>query len=665
VNQALGGLAGSIVGWGMWGELMFATAFYMLGFGQYLAGLSPIVPVFGSALAMAALLTLVNYRGVKETGSLQNVTVILLVVLIVGFIVFGLTILDVSLLTPFAPQGWGAVGLTAGTVFVSFIGFEVIATSAEEIEDPARNLPLSMIAAVVTPTLLYVLVMLVSTGTLPVDALEDSSIPVGDVARQFLGDAGSLAMIAGAVLATVSSANASILSAARVNFAMGRDKILADWLNRIHDTFRTPYRAIMATGVVILVLIAGPVPISTLADVAAFMYLVTYALVHVSVIVLREAGPEGYAPDVEIPSYLYPAVPALGLLACLGVLVQMRPIVQLVGAGIVGVGVACLLYARSRAEVESLVGEAIAPEVRAGEDTATDRYTVVVPVANPATEDVLLRYAAAISAGTDQEAEVVAVNVQEVPPQTSLAQEIETEEKRVQLQQHLLERAREAGERLDVPVRTRAIVGRSVPEVLLDVIEDEEADQVLLGWTPRRRRDVVFGTTVDPILERAPCEVTIVRNPDDVDEILALAGRGDNAPAAARHAAQLARSYGVDLRLLNVQPTADEDGENPEAAGRSIVEDVAAAAGLADDEYGADVRVADDVQAVLLDAVADVDTVCVGVTGRNLVAQALYGSIPQSIAERAPGTVLMARGAQESRRTVKEALVQRLGGRLR
>jgi nucleotide-binding universal stress UspA family protein len=204
-----------------------------------------------------------------------------------------------------------------------------------------------------------------------------------------------------------------------------------------------------------------------------------------------------------------------------------------------------------------------------------------------------------------------------------------------------------------------------VPEVLLDVIEDEEADQVLLGWTPRRRRDVVFGTTVDPILERAPCEVTIVRNPDDVDEILALAGRGDNAPAAARHAAQLARSYGVDLRLLNVQPTADEDGENPEAAGRSIVEDVAAAAGLADDEYGADVRVADDVQAVLLDAVADVDTVCVGVTGRNLVAQALYGSIPQSIAERAPGTVLMARGAQESRRTVKEALVQRLGGRLR
>ena len=171
VNRALGGLFGSIVGWGMWAGLMFATAFYMLGFGQYLAGLHPIFPIIASALVMGAILTLVNYRGVKETGSLQNVIVILLVILIIGFIILGLTAIDPTLLQPFAPEGWGAVGLTAGTVFVTFIGFEVIATSAEEIKNPGRNLPLSMIAAVVTPTILYVLVMLVSTGVLPIDVL--------------------------------------------------------------------------------------------------------------------------------------------------------------------------------------------------------------------------------------------------------------------------------------------------------------------------------------------------------------------------------------------------------------------------------------------------------------------------------------------------------------
>ena len=300
VNRALGGLFGSIVGWGMWAGLMFATAFYMLGFGQYLAGLHPLFPIIASALVMGALLTLVNYRGVKETGSLQNIIVILLVVLIIGFIVFGLAAIDPTLLEPFAPEGWGAVGLTAGTVFVTFIGFEVIATSAEEIKNPGRNLPLSMIAAVVTPTILYVLVMLVSTGVLSVDVLEASNIPVADVAGEYLGAIGSLAMIIGAVLATVSSANASILSAARVNFAMGRDKLLSEWLNQIHSNYRTPYRAILATGAVILLLIAGPLPIDTLADVAAYSFLITYALVHVAVIVLRRADPEDYNPDFQI-----------------------------------------------------------------------------------------------------------------------------------------------------------------------------------------------------------------------------------------------------------------------------------------------------------------------------------------------------------------------------
>jgi hypothetical protein len=154
--------------------------------------------------------------------------------------------------------------------------------------------------------------------------------------------------------------------------------------------FRTPYQAIVATGLVILDLIAAPVPISTLADVAAFMYLDSCALEHGSVVVLCQARPDGYQPDFEIPDKLYSAVPVLGTIACLGVIVQMRPIVQITSLSIVGVAW-YVLYARERAELTSLVGEAVAPEVRQG-DQATDRYTVVVPVAIPATEDMPLRY---------------------------------------------------------------------------------------------------------------------------------------------------------------------------------------------------------------------------------------------------------------------------------
>lgn len=407
VNHALGSFFGTIVGWGMWAGLMFATAFYMLGFGQYLLNQpSDALAVILAGLAMASLLVAVNYRGVKETGSLQNVIVIILVAVILVFIAIGLLNIDPSLLDPFIREGegWPVVAATAGTVFVTFIGFEVIATSAEEIKQPGRNLPLSMIAAVVTPTILYVLVMLVSTGTLPVPELAASDVPVADVAAeaagQFgliaigeyaveLGTIGSIVMIAGAILATVSSANASILSAARVNFAMGRDKILTNWLNKIHKEYRTPYRAILATGAVILALIASPLPIATLADVASFMFLITYALVHTAVVVLRRADPDEYEPTFRIPSILYPIVPILGALACLGVMIQMAWQVQAIGVGIVTVGILWYqFYSKEKAISTTLIGEAVAPS--GAEPWDDDVYRVVVPVSNPNTEQLLL-----------------------------------------------------------------------------------------------------------------------------------------------------------------------------------------------------------------------------------------------------------------------------------
>jgi amino acid transporter len=695
VNHALGSFFGTIVGWGMWAGLMFATAFYMLGFGQYLLNQpSDALLVIVAALIMSALLVGVNYRGVKETGSLQNVIVVALVGLILVFIAVGLPSVDPDLLTPFtAGEGWGAVAATAGTVFVTFIGFEVIATSAEEIEKPGRNLPLSMIAAVVTPTILYVLVMLVSTGTLPVPELAASEVPVADVAGAAAGAfgafsvvgftvefgvLGSFVMILGAILATVSSANASILSAARVNFAMGRDRILTNWLNRIHGEYRTPYRAILATGAVILVLIASPLPIATLADVAAFMFLITYALVHITVIVLRRADPEGYEPDFRIPSMGYPAVPILGFLTCLGVMVQMALIVQVIGLGIVAISVVWYaLYAKDRAISTSQVGEAIA-EVPGAEAAAEEVYRVVVPVANPATQKHLLRLAAASAResanaeGTDQ-AEIVAVNVIQVPPQTSPAQ-IEFEEERVERQRELLAGARDSAEEFEVGIRTRAIVGRDIGRTILDVIEEEEANEVLIGWDAgRSRREHVFGSNLDRIMARAPCEVTFVHYGNDrIGDIVALVSSGPHTPVAVRRAAEFAAGEsGATLTLLNVQrPTeeneavGDEDEStefDPAVEGRRVITGIAEEVGLADDSYETRVEVAEDIQGAILEVVEEYDTICVGTTREGVISQALSGALPERIGRRAAGTVAMVRGEETSPRSIREAIVERLG----
>ncbi|MFB6234799.1 MAG: amino acid permease [Halopenitus sp.] len=683
VNRALGPFFGSIVGWGMWAGLTFASAFYMIGFGQYLLpGLGQYVGFLAgwgqtgitvAALAMATLLTAVNYYGVKETGALQNVIVLTLVGLILAFL--GLGVASEPTITEFNPNGWPAVAATIGTVYVTFIGFEVIATSAEEIKNPSRNLPLSMIAAVVTPTLMYVGVMYVSTGTLSIEALSTSQIPVADVATEYMGPVGALAMIVGAVLATVSSANASILSAARVNFAMGRDRILINWLNEVHNRFRTPYRAITATGIITLVLIAVGVGIGTLAEVASFMYLVTYALVHVAVVVLRRANPEAYDPAFRIPSLLYPAVPILGLIACLAILLQMSFIVQAIGSAIVVFGVGWyVVYARDRALSASLVGEAIAPEEPTGPN-GKERYRVVVPVANPETERDLLRMAAASAHAHDAEqAEVIAVNVIEVPRQTSLSQDLAFEEERVERQQALLDSARDIAEDLDVGLRTRAIVGRNAGSVILDVIEEEAADHVLLGWQgTRSRREHVLGSTIDPVIGRAPCDATLVKlGPEDgrgEGDVMVLAGEGPHAPVAARRAAEFVDAADeASLTLFNAQTPDGEDGESGDAAadvspterGEAIIDDLAERAGIESVSYETEVVVAEDTEQAILDAATAYDTICVGATRSGAISQAVFGSLPEKVGAEVDRTVVMARGPEESPMSIREAIRRRL-----
>ena len=639
----------------------------MLGFGQYVTYFWGDVPVAGLALVMATLLILVNYRGVKEAGSLQNLIVILLIGFILVFLAFGVFNIDWGVFRPFNPNGWGAVASTAATVYVSFIGFEVIATSAEEIKNPGRNLPLSMIASVLTPAVFYVLVMLVSTGVLPIQKLATSYIPVADVASQYLGTFGALMMVLGAMLATVSSANASILSAARVNFAMGRDNILTPWLNDVHPDYRTPYRAILVTGAVILGLIAMGVGIETLADVASFAYLVTYALVHASVFVMRRADPEPYDPDFRLSGLAYPVVPGLGFLSCVVIVAQMRPIVIAIGGGILLVGIAWYLaYARTRAVKPSLVGEAIAAEGR--RVPPSGRYRVVIPVANPNTERLLLRLGAAIASGhavsTGREAELVAVSVIEVPQQTSLQQGIEHEEERVRRQQKLLENARDTATDLGVGVRTRAIVGRSVGDAVLDVVEEEQASHVVLGWTGQRKRyQHILGTNIDPIVEETSCELTLVKKgTEKIGRVVGLVGTGPHTQLAARRAAEFARSDpNTTLTLLNVQRPSKNGEYEPKEEGKALIESVAKEVTI-QQEYAAQVLVADDggIRETLLDATRDYDTICVGATRSTPVAQALFGSIPEEIGEQSEGTVTIARGAQYKPRSVTQGLIDRL-----
>jgi APA family basic amino acid/polyamine antiporter len=649
VNRALGGLFGSIVGWGMWTGLMFASAFYMIGFGQYLVEPIPFLDgrafVVGLGLVGLALLLGVNYYGTEESSAFQNVTIGVETLIILVFVGVGVFFIDPANLEPFAPFGAGGIVATTGIVFISFLGFEIIATVAGEIKNPSRIIPLSMILSVVLVTILYVLVMLVSTGVIPFASLGESPIPVSDVAIVYLGPAGVVAIVFAAIIAAISSSNSSILAASRVIYAMGRDGIVTDWLNASHPRFYTPHRAIAATGGVTTVLILVGLEVETivalLAEAASFSFLVSYSLVHVSLVVFRRADPDDYDPSFALPRPLYPAVPILGVVLSVVVVSQMATLVVAIGSGIVGFGLLWYVgYARGRTVSEGLLGEAI-------RGTPGEPYRVVVPVANPATQRGLLRLAAASAhANADGNgAELVAVNVTPVAHQSPL-QNVEAD--RDEHQRDLLRNARDIAAEMDVTLRTRALVAEDVGSAILDVLAEETADEVVLGWDGVFDRDGHrFGATVDPVVREAPCDVSLVDlRREAVGTPLGLVAEDANAPVVAHQAVEFAAVEDTVPTLLTVQSPDAAGDTDPETRGRAVVTEAATAAGLDADEYEIQVVVADDdVGRAVVAAAEGYDTVCVGFSEHTGDSHVPVGAVTERVARDVSGTVALVRGA--------------------
>jgi amino acid transporter len=344
ISRGLGALAGAVVGLSLWFGLVFAAAFYLVGFGFYAvdtlvevgvaAGEGLVVPL---ALLFGVGLTALNVTGTENAAKLQNGVVALLLSILVVFLLYGVVDAVGLLGAPSAPETvapFGALPVltTAALVFTSYLGFAQVATVAGEMKRPGRNLPLAMVGSVLVVGVLYVATIFVATSAFGSARLgtfgETAMVEVG---RHFFGAGGALAIILGGLLATMSSANASILSTSRAIYAVSKDALLPRWASRINLRYGTPHVALGLAGGPVLVLVATG-RVEVLAEVASFLHLVQYALVCVALVALRRDEPEWYDPAFRTPGY--PAVPVLGVVTTVALVGFMRPLSQVVGAAL-------------------------------------------------------------------------------------------------------------------------------------------------------------------------------------------------------------------------------------------------------------------------------------------------------------------------------------------
>lgn len=334
ISRSLGTPYGAVIGIGLWLGLIFASAFYLIGLGHYATAVlgefgvvlntSPVVPI---GVVFGIVLTGLSVAGTENTTKIQNVVVGILLVILGLFLSYGvLDSLGVfgRVRTPevFFSQGRFPVFSTAALVFTSYLGFAQVATVAGDIKRPARNLPLAMVGSVITVSVFYVLTIFVATSAFGASQLEQfGETAMIEVARSFLGMPGAVVILIAGLLATFSSANASILSGSRTVYALSRDALIPKRASRINLRYGTPHVALFAAGGPIVVLVlTGQVEV--LAEVASFLHLIMYGLICVAVVVLRRRNPAWYEPSFQMP--LFPSLPIIGAVASFGLIIFMQ-----------------------------------------------------------------------------------------------------------------------------------------------------------------------------------------------------------------------------------------------------------------------------------------------------------------------------------------------------
>jgi amino acid transporter/nucleotide-binding universal stress UspA family protein len=667
VNRGLGPLFGSVAGWGNWIGLTFASAFYMFGLGEYVNAFVSVPglalgPLSLSGAKIVALLggtffVVVNYVGAKETGKLQNAIVFILLGILTVFTLFGLVNADLQTLRPFAPEGITPLLPLTGIIFVSYLGFVQITSVAEEIKNPGRNLPIAIIGSVVIVTAIYALVLLAVLAAVPNEVVAGNDTAVVEVARILIGPIGAAALLFGGLLATASSANASILASSRINFAMGRDKIVSPSLNEVHERFGTPYKSIALTGgLILLFIVVGNLEL--LATAGSVLHLVVYGLLNIALIVFREADPADYEPEFTVP--LYPITPLLGAVLSFALIVFIEPFVIALCGLFVALALAWyMLYARSRTTREGVLSEYILSRSDEMPDAAVSaassvkpdggEYRVMVPLSNPRTERDLIELASLIAKAND--GTVLATHIVQVPDQTPLYAGSDQRERIDAESQKLLDAARDDAETFGAAVETKTIVSHRSFEEVFDAAATNQADLVVMGWGGNSALSAGrVESPLDELTSNLPCDFLVMKDRgfDPSDVLVPTAGGYSSDLSAA--VAKILLDNGNDVSLLYVV-----DDESDQADGEAFLESWATDRGL--DDANRIVDTAGDVEASIASHAADRSMVIIGATREGLLSRLVRGSLAFDVLNDVDCTVLLAERPQQ------RSLLERIFGR--
>ena len=317
------------------------------------------------AFGIVALITIVLVWGIKESAQFNAGMVLIKILVLIFFIGAAFYFVSPTKMEtnwhPFQPAGWGGTLAGAAVVFFAYIGFDAVSTVAEETKNPARDLPIGIIASLVICTIFYVVVAAVFTGLIPYPELKTRlSTEVAEPLTMALNNVApnarwvSAVVAFGSVVAHTAVLLVFQLGQPRIFFSMARDGLLPPVFAKVHPKFKTPHVTTIMTGVIVAGF-AAFMSIDEMVDLTNIGTLFAFVLVCVGIIILRYKEPNRHRP-FKVPFGAWP-LPMMGAVSCIFLMYYLPPTSwwRFVAWLLLGLAV-YLSYSYSKSEIGKKIG---------------------------------------------------------------------------------------------------------------------------------------------------------------------------------------------------------------------------------------------------------------------------------------------------------------------
>ncbi|HEY9399549.1 MAG TPA: amino acid permease [Nitrososphaeraceae archaeon] len=570
-----------ISGWMAWLAHIVAGSLYAVSFASFLTGLLDmtnlshdivllnIIPLDKFiAVVSIAVFTYINIKGTSETGKTGTVVTIIQLGLIFILIAAGFWAMSGQPnwqmnFSNFAPMGISGIVAAMGLTFIAFEGYEVIVQTGEEVKNPRRNIPRAIFISLGAVVILYCLIAFVAIGAIFPAGIESwkyigKSGELGIMkAAELLAPYGAFIVLGGGLISTLAALNATTFSSARVAFAMGRNYNLPYQLSVIHKKNKTPYVAILISGIIMAVMAYG-LPLGQIAFAAGVIFLLLFTQVNMAAITIRRIYGDKLEYGFKTP--FFPVIPIIGIFLNLGLAIFLlftQPLSWAITIVWVVIGFFVYRMYTFRKEIEHY-----APIVTSEGDLERKDYRILIPY-TPEDPDRLLKYA--IRVAKENIGEINILRVITVPKQTPLSAGTgyaETARKSFEPLDKILDKE-------DILNHYLVRISHDPSEAILATVEEQKIDLLITDFeTFRNSKKIQTILTCDvlAILSEGNEEFTFESNRSSrgrfgQKKLAVLYDGGDHSDVVLKATSWLERSGQFKINVLYINTKSDDEHE--------------------------------------------------------------------------------------------------------